>query len=96
MRSLSVQAPEDHCAATEPGIDVTDSLSALVHTLDGAAADLFAAAPFPGEPRTGREIDGYVDDAVAALRSLRTDADDLHRTLAISRQHRSRPEPGIR
>jgi len=59
-----------------------------MRVLDSGAADLFAASPFPGDAATGQSVDAYVDESVAALRRLRTGADELQRALAIRARRR--------
>lgn len=72
-----------------------DELRSLMATIDTACEDLFAAAPYAGDQATGCSIDAFVDEVVAALRSLQSEADDLHRVMSIAQQ-RNRSRDGGR
>lgn len=63
-----------------------DALHSLTATIETTCEDLFAAAPFAGHQATGCSIDAFVDEVVAALRSLQSEADDLRRAMAIAQQ----------
>jgi hypothetical protein len=65
-----------------------EALAALVARLDLACEELFAVTPYAGDQSTGSALDGCVDEIVAALRTLRADADDLRRVMAVARLRR--------
>lgn len=63
-----------------------DALHSLAASLETSCEDLFAAAPFAGDQETGCSIDALVDQVVACLRSLQSEADDLRRVMAIAQE----------
>ena len=76
-------------AATTPGgreatatRHPVDALTDLVTVLDRTADDLLSMAPFFGDQDTQSRADAFIDEAVAALRTCRADADDLRRALS--------------
>ncbi|KAB7741841.1 hypothetical protein GA707_16630 [Nostocoides sp. F2B08] len=74
---------------TEPeGDEVPDVLTVLVGRLDLACEELFAVTPYAGDQSTGSTLDGCVDEIVGALRTLRSDADDLRRVMEVARLRR--------
>lgn len=84
--------PEPHRSEPHP----LDALQLLAATIDTACEELFAAAPFAGDQATGCSLDAFVDQVVAALRSLQGEADDLRRAMSIAQQRDARRDEGGR